>query len=197
MITDKLVGALGVHRVRLFADRSESRTINGRRFEDWYKGCNGSRGEDEVMEERSGSNRCPRCRHDNPLENRFCGACGASLTVGEQLARRPEGSPVTPSRALLPAELKPVGRALAVGLATLAAQAGLAWLRRRVEGPGRPSLPAAGGTKPVLPQNPVYQSFEEVHAWLREGEIESRIFAQRAVTYFRSTDHTGERRGGS
>ena len=151
-----------------------------------------------MMEERSGSNRCPRCRHDNPLENRFCGACGASLTVGEQLTRRPPGgSPVTASRALLPAELKPVGRALAVGLATLAAQAGLAWLRRRAEGSGRPSLPAVGGTKPVLPEPPVYQSFEEVQAWLREGEIESRIFAQRAVTYFRFTDPTGERRGGS
>jgi hypothetical protein len=37
-------------------------------------------------------------------------------------------------RSLLPAELKPVGRALAVGLATLAAEAGLAWLRRRAEG---------------------------------------------------------------
>lgn len=147
------------------------------------------------MEERSGSNRCPRCRHDNPLANHFCGACGAFLAVGEQLARRPVDSPA--SRALLPADLKPVGRALAVGLATLAAQAGLAWLRRRAESPDRISLPAAGGDKPVLPEHPVYQSFEEVHAWLREGGVESRIFAQRAVASFRVTDPTGERRGDS
>jgi hypothetical protein len=150
-----------------------------------------------VMEERRRSNRCPRCRHDNPLENRFCGACGAFLTVGEQLARRPGYSPATTSRALLPADLKPVGRALAVGLATLAAQAGLAWLRRRAEGSSRQSRPAAGRTEPVLSEHPVYQSFEEVQAWLREGEIESWIFAQRAVTSFRATDPTGERRGGT
>ncbi len=141
---------------------------------------------------------CPRCRHANPPENRFCGACGAPLEKrGGQLVRWPEDSPTTASRALLPAELKPVGRALAVGLATLAAQAGLAWLRRRAEGSSRQSLPAARRTEPVLSEHPVYQSFEEVQAWLREGEIESWIFAQRAVTSFRATDPTGKRRGGT
>ena len=82
------------------------------------------------MEERS-STPCPQCRHGNPLENRFCGACGAPLTGSGQLARRPEGVPPAAARALLPAELKPVGRALAVGLATLAAAlALLLWLWR-------------------------------------------------------------------
>ena len=68
---------------------------------------------------------CPRCRHENPTENRFCGRCGASLIVDGQIARRTENSPTTVGRALPPAELKPVGKALAVGLATLAARAGL------------------------------------------------------------------------
>ncbi len=146
------------------------------------------------MEERSGSTHCPQCRHGNPPENRFCGACGAPLTSGEQLVRRPETGPTTTSRALLPAELKPVGRTLAVGLATLAAQAGLAWLRRRAEGSNRPSLPAARGTETAIPEHPIYQSFEEVHALLREGGFESRIFAQRAVRSIRTTNPTDRQR---
>ena len=145
------------------------------------------------MEERSGSARCPRCQHGNPPENRFCGACGSPLTSGEQLARRPENVPTTAGRALLPAELKPVGRALAVGLAALAAEAGLAWLRRRAQGPGRPSLPTAGETGHAAPGRPVYQSFEELHVWLREGEFESRTFAQRTVRSFRTTNPTDGR----
>ena len=146
------------------------------------------------MEEHSNSTPCPRCRHGNPPENHFCGACGASLTSGELPARRTESSPTTASPALLPAELKPVGRALAVGLATLAAEAGLAWLRRRAEGSERPSLPATRGTGPALPAHPVYQSFEEVHAWAREGNVESRIFAQRTITSFRITNPTDGQR---
>ena len=145
------------------------------------------------MEDRS-SSFCPRCRHDNPRENRFCGACGASLASGEQLARRPENSPTTASRTLLPVELKPVGKALAVGLAALAAEAGLAWLRRRTEGSDRSSLPATKGTEPAMLEHPIYQSFEEVHVLLREEGLESRMFAQRMVRAFRTTNPTDGQR---
>ncbi|QIN77735.1 hypothetical protein GBA65_03505 [Rubrobacter marinus] len=144
------------------------------------------------MEERTTP--CPECRSGNPPENRFCGACGTSLTVGEQLARRPENGPPAPLRALLPDELKPVGRALAVGVATLAAQAGLAWLRRRAEGSGRTALPATRTPGSTTPEHPAYWSFEEVHAWLREGDFESRTFAQRTVRSFRATDPNGGQR---
>ncbi len=101
------------------------------------------------------------------------------MTGSGQLARRPEGVPPAAARALLPAELKPVGRALAVGLAILAARAGIAWLRRRSEGPAQPPLIAAKGTEPVIPEHLVYRSFEEVHAWFGEGDLEGRIFARR------------------
>ena len=145
------------------------------------------------MEERSTF--CPRCRHGNPHENRFCGACGSPLASGEQLARRPaESSPTAASRGLLPVELKPVGRALAVGLAALAAEAGLAWLRRRAVGSDRPSLPATRGTEPAILEHPVYQSFEEVHVLLREGGFESRMFAQLTVRSLRTTNPTGRQR---
>ena len=141
------------------------------------------------MEARS-STPCPQCRRGNPPENRFCGACGAALESGGQLVRRMEDSPATARRALLPAELKPVGRALAVGLATLAAEAGLAWLRRRAEGSDRASLPVVRETKPAILEPLIYQSFEEVHAWVREEDFESRIFAQRAVRSSRTTNPT-------
>src|SRR3712207_3545694 len=101
-----------------------------------------------AMNERS-STPCPRCRRDNPPEDHFCGACGASLTVGGPLAHRPEGSPSPASRAPLSVELKPVVKAVAVGLAVLAGRAGLMWLRRRAEGSGWPSLPTIRGTEPA------------------------------------------------
>jgi hypothetical protein len=137
---------------------------------------------------------CPQCRRGNPPEDRFCGACGASLIVGGQIARRPDNSPTTAGRALPPAELKPVGKALAVALAALAARAGLMWLRRRAEGSGGPSLPAAKGTETAIPEPPFLRSFEEMHVLLREGSVESRIFAQRATTLFRTTNPTDGQR---
>ena len=145
------------------------------------------------MEERSSAS-CPRCRHGNPLENRFCGACGAPLTGSRQLARRPEDGPPAAGRALLPAGLKPVGRALAVGLSTVAVRAGIAWLRRRSEGPGRAPLTAAKGTEPAIPEHLVYQSFEEAYAWVREGDFESQVFTRRAVESFRAMNPTDGQR---
>ena len=113
----------------------------------------------------------------------------ASSSPAGRRASRPR-----PGRALLPAELKPAGRALAVGLATLAARAGIAWLRRRSEGPDRPPLTAAKGTEPVIPEHLVYRSFEEVHAWFREGDLEGRMFARRAVESFRAMNPTDGQR---
>ena len=74
---------------------------------------------------------CPRCRQENPPRNRFCGSCGAPLTSGEQLATREEHHPVPAGRAW-PSKLGPVSKALAVGVAVLAAEAGLSWLQRRI-----------------------------------------------------------------
>jgi hypothetical protein len=70
---------------------------------------------------------CPRCRHANPPENRFCGSCGASLGAGNDLVAQRGGTPTVKSRAL-PAKLGPAGNAVAVGLAALALRAGLSWL---------------------------------------------------------------------
>ena len=126
---------------------------------------------------------CPLCSHYNPLENRFCGSCGASLTSSGQLVPRREGSPTATARAL-PAKLGPTGKALAVGLATLAAEAGLLWLRRRAESTSRLSLPAARDAKPAASERLTGQSLEEVFVWLQEGDFQGRGFARRVVRTF-------------
>lgn len=102
---------------------------------------------------------CPQCQHGNPLDNRFCGHCGGSLERSPTLTDGQRHQQPTPSTSLanlvvadqdeVTARLKQVGQAVAVGLATLAAEAGMAWLRRKIEHMGQ--TPAAP------PQHVVYQ----------------------------------------
>jgi hypothetical protein len=85
---------------------------------------------------------CPRCEHENPPGNRFCGRCAASLTSDNQLVPHREKTPATVVRAF-PLRLGPTGKTLAVGLVALAAELGVLWLRRRAERAGRLPIPAA------------------------------------------------------
>lgn len=132
---------------------------------------------------------CPRCRHDNPTENRYCGRCGASLTSNKLLvARREEHSPARVVRSL-PANLGPTGKALAVGLAALAAEAGLLWLRRRVERADQPMVPATQDSKPTvtestLTENLISESLEEVSTWLGQGDYQRHTFRRRVTRSF-------------
>jgi hypothetical protein len=123
---------------------------------------------------------CPLCRHDNPSENRFCGRCGASLAGSEQLALRQENSPTIVDRSL-PARFGPAGKALALGLAALAAEAGLAWLRRRNERFNQPSSLNERSAELAVPEYFFSQSLEEVLVQLQEGGSRDRIFARRVV----------------
>ncbi|WP_298814436.1 zinc ribbon domain-containing protein [Chloroflexus sp.] len=75
---------------------------------------------------------CPACRHGNPLENRYCGACGAALTGADALAPREPGALAPRQFPLSSAQMRQLGAALALGAATLALEAGKAWLRRRM-----------------------------------------------------------------
>ena len=87
---------------------------------------------------------CPGCGYpENPPENRFCGHCGVSLERalarwGGELTPRTEGR-ITLRKRLLPDRLGPVGKTVAVSLAAVAADVGLAWLRHRLEKTDRPS----------------------------------------------------------
>jgi hypothetical protein len=76
---------------------------------------------------------CPECKAGNDLANVHCGQCGAALE--QPLAARP-GSQLTIGRGRLLADpaLQQIGRTVAVSVAALLADAGLAWLRRRFGG---------------------------------------------------------------
>ncbi len=104
---------------------------------------------------------CPRCRNENPLGNRFCGSCGVQLMSGEQLATGQQHSPVRAGRAW-PSKLGLVMKALAVGEATLAVEAGLSWLQRRIGTHERSSLPAVREASSASRGYLVGQSLEEV-----------------------------------
>jgi len=75
---------------------------------------------------------CPSCAAQNPLENRYCGRCGSRLD--QPLVAPRSAELIIGRRSLLPAPtLRQVGRAAAASLLAIAAEAGLAWLRRRAE----------------------------------------------------------------
>lgn len=76
---------------------------------------------------------CPGCQHGNPLENRFCGACGASLEHNALAVRRDDAI-VIAGQSIPLAQVRQVGKAVALGLAAVAAEAGIAWLKRRADG---------------------------------------------------------------
>ena len=135
---------------------------------------------------------CPRCRQENPPTNRFCGSCGVQLFSGEQLARRQEHSPVQAGRAW-PAKLGPAGKALVVGVAVLAAEAGLSWLQRRIDTEVRTSLPAVRDAASASRGYLLGQSLEEVlvGAW---EDSRGRVVARREVRSFVSTGSTGGQR---
>ncbi len=135
---------------------------------------------------------CPRCRHANPPRNRFCGSCSALLTSGEQLATREEHRSVPASRAW-PAKFGPVGKGLAVGLAALATEAGLSWLRHKIGAKDHSSLPAVRGADSAPRYYLVGQILEEVLVQTWE-DSQSRAFARREVRSFLATGPTGRRR---
>jgi hypothetical protein len=135
---------------------------------------------------------CPRCRHENLPSNRFCGSCGAPLKSGEQLSTRQEHSPVRATRAW-PSKLSPAGKALVVGVAVLAAQAGLSWLQRTISTEERTSLPAVRGGVSASRGYLLSQSLEEilVETW---KDSHGRVVARREIRSFVSTEPTGRRR---
>jgi len=135
---------------------------------------------------------CSRCPQENPPTNRYCGSCGVPLTSGEQLATRQEHSPVQAGRAW-PSKLGPAGKALAVGAAVLAAEAGLSWLQRRIGTEERSSLPTDRDAGPAPRGYLVSQSLEEVFVRMWE-DPHGRVVARREVLSFFTTRQTGRRR---
>jgi zinc ribbon protein len=113
---------------------------------------------------------CPKCRHENPQDNRFCGSCGTSLTTGSGLVPSRERSVIAGRRAW-PTKQTPAGKALAVSLMALAAAVGSSLLRQRVGRVGRLRTSAARVAAPPTPELLVGESLEEVFVWLQRGDL--------------------------
>lgn len=80
---------------------------------------------------------CSTCQAGNALDDRYCGKCGAPLE--RQLpARRGETAMVVAGKQL-PITWKQFGRTVALSAAAIVAEAGVAWLRRRMDQPGTPA----------------------------------------------------------
>jgi hypothetical protein len=136
---------------------------------------------------------CPRCRHANPPENRFCGWCGAALGARTDLVARREGNPTVMGHAL-PVKPGPVGKALAVGLVTLAVRAGLSWLGRRTTAEHGTSTLTTRELDAAVPKHFLGQSLEEVLIQELEGEHRGRVLAWRAVRSIIITEPIDRRR---
>src|SRR5262249_51596010 len=83
---------------------------------------------------------CPSCQQANPIDDRFCGKCGAAME--RQLPARIAAAPMTIAGRNLPVTWQQLGKTVAISAAALAADIGLAWLRHRLEA-GSASAPAA------------------------------------------------------
>jgi hypothetical protein len=137
--------------------------------------------------------RCPRCRHENPPENRFCGWCGASLGAGSDLMARREGN-LTVMGHVLPVNPGPVGKALAIGLVTLALRAGLSWLGHRITAEDRSSTLTTRELDAAVPKRPLGQSLEEVLIQELEGGHQGRTIAWQAIRSIAVTEWMSSRR---
>ena len=96
---------------------------------------------------------CPICRQQNPSTNSFCGNCGADLADLDRnnkslLVRRPTAVEVGETQLATP-QAKALIVTVAVGVATLLAEAGLVYLQRRVSEMERPSLSLRRKKKPA------------------------------------------------
>ena len=94
----------------------------------------------------------------------------------------------------MPANLRPVGKALAVGAAALAAEALLSRLGRRADR-GHPSLPGvARGSEPAVPGRLIGWGLEEMLVLLNEGGSLGRVLERRTARWFYAVE-TPDRRG--
>ena len=88
---------------------------------------------------------CPACQQANPIDDRFCGKCGVPLE--RQLPIRLADTRLTIAGRNLPITWQQLGKTVALSAAALAADIGLAWLRRRIEaGPAAASTALARST---------------------------------------------------
>jgi hypothetical protein len=89
---------------------------------------------------------CPICRQENPTANSYCGNCGADLNESALIVKQPTPIQIGDKQLAKP-PVKVLAVTLAVGAATLLAEAGLSYIQRRVSEVERPSLSLRGRKK--------------------------------------------------
>ena len=92
---------------------------------------------------------CPACQQANPIDDRFCGKCGVPLE--RQLPVRLADTRVTIAGRNLPITWQQLGKTVALSAAALAADVGMAWLRRRLEAGPAAASTALARTRPITP----------------------------------------------
>jgi hypothetical protein len=102
------------------------------------------------------------------------------LEARSDLVARRENNPTVMGRAL-PAKLGPAGKALAVGLVTIAAEVGLSWLRQRTRAEDRPLTLPSREPDTAVSERLLGQSLEELLVEELEGDYRNRVFAWRAI----------------
>ena len=102
------------------------------------------------------------------------------LGTGSDLVSRREGNLTVMGHAV-PVKPGPVGKALAVGLVTLAVRAGLSWLRNRTTAENQSSALSARESDTDVSERLLGQRLEEVLIQELEGEHPGRVLAWRAV----------------
>ena len=125
---------------------------------------------------------CPACQHGNPLDDRFCGKCGAPLE--RQLPARRADALLAVAGRQLPITWQQFGKTVALSVAALAAEAGLAWLRKRIE-IGTASIPA-----PLARAVPTTRSAAAETTALRHSPVGSvvTIVSQRVIEIWEGED---------
>jgi hypothetical protein len=114
-------------------------------------------------------------------------------TAGSDLVASREGNLTVMGHAL-PVKPGPVGKALAVGLATLAMRAGMSWLRHRTLPEDRSPTLTTRELDTAVSERLLAQSLQKVLIQELEGEHRGRVLAWRAVHAIIITKSTDMRR---
>jgi uncharacterized membrane protein YvbJ len=123
---------------------------------------------------------CPTCQHANPLDDRFCGKCGAPLE--RQVLARRENTGLTIAGKNLPVSWQQVGKTAALGAAALAIEAGLSWLQRRMASGASSTSPLSQALTSTKQHKP------STTAMTRTTGRAVTIVSQRVIEILRNSD---------
>jgi len=122
---------------------------------------------------------CPACQQGNPVNDRFCGKCGAAIE--RQLPARRGDTQLTVAGRNLPVTWQQLGKTVALSVAAVAAEAGLAWLRHRIEA-------GSAAPAPIARPAPTTSTSAETTALARPAGSIVTIISQRVIEVWDSGD---------